>query len=369
MGTADQACLAAFRETAQRFAQKELKTRALDFDRYPYAEFNAGVVRAAREVGLSQVLLPEERGGTCQGMEVFSEILFFLAEADASVAAILLINALGQGAILKWGKPSLQEKYLSADLLAFPVYDSPSDLPKGMEAEKKGNGYVLKGKVEYLALAPVAEAAVIPAVLKGTEKIAFFLVDLNNPGISRSAPVLSLGLRGVPAADLETAGLEVPADNLLCPDAGSEYPGLAARFRPAAAALAVGVAAGSYEAAKAYTRERYQAGKIIIDHEMVRLLLSNVAVIAESGRTIFGAMARAVDEGREELLGETGLILSTELASRAVSDGVQALGGYGYIEDYGQEKRMRDAKQIESFFGPAPVKRLELLEGIIRREK
>ena len=369
MSTADQASLAAFRETAQRFAQKELKTRAIDFDRYPYAEFNAGAVQAAREVGLLQVLLPEERGGTGQGMEVFSEILFSLAQADASVAAILLVNALGQSALLKWGKPSLQEKYLSANLLAFPVYDSPANLPRGVEAEKKGNGYVLRGKVEYLALAPVAEAAVIPASLQGTEKTAFFLVDLKNPGISRSAPVLSLGLRGVPVADLEIGGLEVPADYLLCPDAGSEYPGFAARFSPAAAALAVGVAAGSYETAKAYARERYQAGKIIIDHEMIRLLLSNVAVIAESGRALFGAMARAVDEGREELLAETGLILSTELASRAVSDGVQALGGYGYIEDYGQEKRMRDAKQIESFFGPAPVKRLELLEGILRREK
>ncbi len=36
----------------------------------------------------------------------------------------------------------------------------------------------------------------------------------------------------------------------------------------------------------------------------------------------------------------------TELACELVNDGVQLLGGNGYMKDYGQEKRYRDARQV-----------------------
>jgi alkylation response protein AidB-like acyl-CoA dehydrogenase len=42
-------------------------------------------------------------------------------------------------------------------------------------------------------------------------------------------------------------------------------------------------------------------------------------------------------------------------------DGVQILGGYGYMHDYGQEKRMRDAKQVQAIFGPHAVKQMDIL--------
>jgi len=79
-------------------------------------------------------------------------------------------------------------------------------------------------------------------------------------------------------------------------------------------------------------------------------------------------MALAVENGDPGSLSEAGLILITEQASRATTDGVQVLGGYGYMQDYRQEKRMRDAKQIEAIFGAAPAKRLELMAEILKQE-
>jgi alkylation response protein AidB-like acyl-CoA dehydrogenase len=98
-------------------------------------------------------------------------------------------------------------------------------------------------------------------------------------------------------------------------------------------------------------------------------MLVNLEVIAESGQALVRAMAAAVDAGNGFPLSSAGLILLSEQASRVTADGVQCLGGYGYMEEYGQEKRMRDAKQIEALFGAAPAKRLELMEEILRRER
>lgn len=57
-----------------------------------------------------------------------------------------------------------------------------------------------------------------------------------------------------------------------------------------------------------------------------------------------------------------------EAAVQVTTDGVQALGGVGYMQDFGQEKRFRDAKQIQACFGLTPLKRIKLFEGLTNKE-
>lgn len=369
MSPASRTDLQAFQELAERFAKKELEPRAIDLDDYPYAAFNEPALKKAEELGLFKLMVPESLGGSGQGMAVFCQILYSLARADASFAAVLMVHTLAQSALLQWGNPAVIDKYLRLPLLAFPVYDLPTDLPRTVIAEKKGGGWILDGKLSYLALAPVAQALILPAEMKGTDKVGLWVVDARAKGLTIGAPVLSLGLRNCPAADVGVAGVETGAEQLLCADAGSAYPALAAGFRPAVAALSVGVVAGSFEAAKNYAKQRYQGGRMIVEHDQVRLLLANLAVVAETGKSLVFSMADAADEKRPWPISDAGLIFLSEAASRATSDGVQVLGGYGYMQDYGQEKRMRDAKQIESIFGAAPLKRLELIADILQQEE
>ena len=369
MGSISEADLQPFRELAERFARKELESKVLPLDDYPYTEFNNAAVQAAGEVGLLKAMVPESYGGIGQGMPVLCQILTLLAQTDASFAAVIFINTMAQTALLQWGSQALVDKYIQSPLMAFPAYDLPSDLPRDLTAEKKGDRFEIKGKMDFLPLSPVAEALILPVQMKGKDGIAFFLVDARAKGVTISDPVLSLGLRNCPVADVELDGVDVPQENLLCVSAEKEYPFLAAYFRPAATALTVGVVDGSYQAAKAYAKDRYQAGKVIIDHDQVRLLLANLAVIAESGKTLVKSMAQAAEDKQSRPLSDAGFILLSEQASRATSDGVQVLGGYGYIQDYGQEKRMRDAKQIESIFGAAPAKRLEMMQDILQKEQ
>jgi alkylation response protein AidB-like acyl-CoA dehydrogenase len=50
-----------------------------------------------------------------------------------------------------------------------------------------------------------------------------------------------------------------------------------------------------------------------------------------------------------------------ELSCNATSDGIQILGGYGYMKDYGQEKRYRDARMVQALLGAVPFKKLDII--------
>jgi len=326
---------------------------------------NDKALRTAAELGMFSLGLPEAQGGSGLGRQGLCEVLEPLAAADAGFAGVLFANSLAQAALLRWGGARRLAGQAPSTLIAFPVYDLPSDLPRGLTAKKHEQGYALDGRVELLALAPLASSLVLPAELAESGKVGFFLLPAVTPGLKIGAPLLTLGLRTCPAADVDLEAVTVPAASLFCPDADGAYPPLATTFRAAVAAMALGVLKGSWETARAYARERVQAGRPIVEHDQVRLMLINMAVIAETGAVLVAAMARAADEERPQLLAEAGLILLTEQAARAAADGVQVLGGYGYMQDYGQEKRMRDAKQIESIFGAARPKRLELADRLL----
>jgi len=359
--------LKGFYDLAERFAKKELEPKSLELDHYPYSEFNRRALAAAAEVELFKLALPESLGGSGQGMNALSIILSRLAQTDASFAALVFIQTLAQAAIVKWGKKEIAEKYLkpgdgkSPKILGFPVYAPPTDIPLGVKAEKSASGYLLSGNFSYLALAPVAEFLIVPAEVQGSGKASFFIIEKNTSGLKVSEPVLSLGLRNCPVADLEFAGVKAGPENLLGQEgrAGDEYPELCAAFGGPWASLSLGVLVGSYSAAKSFAQDRYQGGKQIIDHDQVRLMLANMAVLIEVASAAAISASRAIDEGRDPAPGFASGIFVTDAVTRAATDGVQCLGGYGYIHDYGQEKRMRDAKQIQAMFGPSPLKRLE----------
>ncbi len=132
------------------------------------------------------------------------------------------------------------------------------------------------------------------------------------------------------------------------------------------AAIAVGNARGALEAAARYARERYQGGAEIGRHPAVRLLLGEVAarVAAAAGHVHAAAAAAA----RSELgpLEAAGVKLAVcGLCRDAVSDALQVLGGYGYMEDYRLEKRLRDALTLVGLRPAGDEVRLALGSAVV----
>lgn len=325
----------------EEFADGEVADNVREDDRYPDVPFRQGLYDKCRDVGFLTMLLPEEAGGTGESPAALAEVLYELSKVDASVPAVFLCQAFGHSVLVNAGKTELAP---AGALIAGPVYDDPLDLPTGVTAEQDGVCWRLSGSLDSFALAPVAGAFLIPAVADGDP--ALFLVN-GTEGVKVGDPLLTLGLRACPVADLEMESA-VGAPVASGEDANTVYAKTVAAMRGPAAAVSAGIIAGSLAEGLEYCRERYQGYKQIIDHQQVRAELGRMVAESEAARELFRA---ACADGGSEMLGAAAQFVAGEMAARATTDGVQVLGGNGYTQEYGQEKRMRDAKQVQCFFG------------------
>jgi alkylation response protein AidB-like acyl-CoA dehydrogenase len=132
------------------------------------------------------------------------------------------------------------------------------------------------------------------------------------------------------------------------------------------AAIALGTARRALRESRAYATDRYQGGRIIEEHAAVQLLQGT----AEYDLVV---LASVLDRHAEEPLAsiEPRCLLAWacaaelavgEHACRAVSNSLQTFGGYGYMEDYGLEKRLRDVSTLRGLHGAPDQLKLYLNE-------
>jgi alkylation response protein AidB-like acyl-CoA dehydrogenase len=121
----------------------------------------------------------------------------------------------------------------------------------------------------------------------------------------------------------------------------------------------------SYETAREYAAERWQGGKIIIEHSLVRQMLADIHLASCQIDDAWKGMVTAIEPGKPLRTGQLAVSLrfAAELP-KLTSDGIQLLGGNGYMEDFGQERLFRDAKQCEMLLGHPQAKRFSAWEQV-----
>lgn len=364
--------LDAIRGLAERFASRELESAAAERDGYPFADFHWPAVEKAGSMGLLGLTLPESHGGSGLGMQALATVLRTLAAKDASLSLLVFSQCIGREFLIRCAPEGMRQGWTRApqgrpSLLGLPLYFVPEDLPEGVQAVSTDGRVHLSGMLESVACLPVANAALVPADLDGS--IRFFLVEMERSGVVVSPPVVSLGLRGCPVADLELRDVDVPTANHLGESGSHIYAWLADRYRGPLSAIALGILDGCCATAVKFARERYQGKKQIVEHDMVRRMLANMRAWIDVGAAAVWRICEISEfpegTGATEALSLQELL--TMAVTRAVTDGVQVLGGYGYMREYGQEKRMRDAKQLQAVFGSSPVRMMEIFEKGVRR--
>lgn len=354
---------------ARDFAAKELVDEREERDRFPFVPLCEDVLAKAAEVGFFAVMLPEEAGGSAEPVSALCVVLDEICQADASLGATIFTNALAQEVISQAGGTGLLAEIVCEDgsprqsLVAFPSYNNPGEVDHCARAVRTGDGYELSGGVEYVVLGGLVDRALLPAKLEAQSGYCFFLVDLEAAGVEASEPVLSLGMHACPAVDLTLSG--VPGTLAGGEGKGGEYfEACVDRLSAAAAAMAAGVMKGSFAEGFEYGKQREQGGRLIIDWSGLRSILADMALKAKVADMLVEKAARAVDREEEgwRFTSRAAAIQVAEMAVDATTDGIQVLGGYGYMKDYGQEKRFRDAKQIQSLMGITPLRRLKFIQ-------
>jgi len=364
-----------FEDLITSFSKKELKPNVGEHDRYPFGKLTDDVIESAfhkiYDLGFLGIMLPEKYGGIGQGISALCMMIGHVAQVDASYSLIILTSSLAQEIILETGDDKIAEKlFLNAKtardyLIAFPSFFNPGKAANLPQATLSGEKYKLTGNLDYLVLGNFSKWAIIPAKSAGKPGYSFFLIDLTDNSIIKSDPIVSLGLHACPIIDITLEGTN--AELIGVEGDGKKYFDMMSRtMHVATAAISAGIMKGSLDEALNYTREREQGGRSIINWSEVKMILGNMAIRSKAAdmcvaETCQGIEAKIHDWGIYSI--STALIVH-EMACEVVTDGVQILGGYGYMKDFGQEKRYRDARQVQALLGSAPIKKLALIDEI-----
>ena len=354
-------------DLAQSFAARELAGGTGQHDRYPFGEFYDQVLRKAHEVGFLGAILPESLGGLGGSIAALCEILIHICETDASPGGIIFTQALSQNLLLAagaWNLTQISPAAASAKdlLVAFPVYTNPAQTDSLPIAQKTGSDYNLTGRLELLVLGSLARQAIIPARLGIGPSYSFFLVNLDDQNVEKSEPVFTLGLHACPAVDVTFS--RVRARLIGEENTGHQYfEKVSPEMNAAAAAMNAGILRGVYNEAVAYSQNREQGGRPIINWSEIGMMLSSILVKADVAAMCVCQSCLELEQkksGYETRVSAAALHIA-ELSCNATSDGIQILGGYGYMKDYGQEKRYRDARMVQALLGAAPFKKLDII--------
>ena len=323
---------------------------------------------------------PQYNGG---GMDTISYALAIeeIARVDASAAVIMSVNnSLVCWGLEHYGTPQQKEKYLSrvasgeisgAFCLSEPEAGSDAT-SQHTTAEDKGDHYLLNGTKNWITNGGTAGVYLVMAqtdVSKKHKGINCLIVERGQPGFVIGKKEDKMGIRGSDTHSLMFQDVRVPKENRLGPE-GSGFNFAMSTLnggRIGIAAQALGIAAGAYELARQYARERKAFGKPIAEHQAIQFKLADMAMKIDAARHMVLHAAWVKDQG-ENYVKEAAMakLFASRIAQEVTSEAVQIHGGYGYVREFHVERMMRDAKITEIYEGTSEIQHLVIAREIMR---
>jgi alkylation response protein AidB-like acyl-CoA dehydrogenase len=342
-------------ETVREFARGELRPRAREADES--AKTPSELLSRAHELGLVANGLPEEFGGGGARSAVTGALVAEeLAWGDLSLALAMLAPSLLGYAVADHGSAAQRAALLPALVASAsctgtlaavePRFDSDPYRPR-TAARRDGAQWRLDGAK---CLVPWLEGVRHVLVLASADgALAGFLLPADAPGL-RAAPDAYMGIRALPTAELELAGVRVPLDARLGGDGGPDLRALVARGRVGLAALGVGVARAAFELARDYARERQAFGAPIATKQAIAFKLADMAIEIDGARLLTWEAAWRLDQG-EDATREAALAIHQvrRVALEVADSAVQVFGGHGYVREYLPELLLRNARGFACF--------------------
>ncbi len=348
------------RDTLRRFADEVMQPAARQADdrNGPPESYLA----TFHQLGAMETSVPESFGGAAERSSAVSQMLVAedLARGDMGLAYAALAPLSFATAVVLWGDekqraellpPLIEAQEVAASVAVVepqPLFD-PDSLRT--TAKKQSSGYVLDGEKTSVALAATARWFLIAArVHKAGPR--FFIVERSAPGLS-IVEEPTMGLRSAALGCLKLDGVRVQNDALLGGDRALKPAGKVAyreavsRARIAWGAMAVGCSQAVLDYVIPYVNERTAFGEPISHRQAVAFMVADIGIELESMRMLVYRAAGRIDAGlgceREAYLVRT---LCADKAMEIGTNGVQLLGGAGFIKDHPMELWYRHLRAI-----------------------
>ena len=362
--------------------QEQLRRSILEFgsrylneatsDRDAAHEFSRDAWKRCADFGIQGLPVPEAYGGVAADPVTIAIALEALGYACDDNGLLFSLNAQMWSAeipLVRFGTEAQKRRYLprlcDGSMIGVQGVTEPgtgSDaLAMTTRADRDGDDYLLNGAKTFITNAPVADVFVVFAVTdpaSGFAGLSAFLVDRDAPGLSVGEPFRKMGLRTSPMSELAFADCHVRADSRLGPEgAGMAIFNASMEWeRIFILASAVGTMQRQVDRSVAYARERRQFGQPIASFQAVSHKIVDMKVRCDTARLLLYHTAWLKGRKRSITLESamTKLYLSESLVASSM-DALQVHGAYGYMEESGVERDVRDALGSRFYSGTSQI--------------
>ncbi|MEL6974340.1 MAG: acyl-CoA dehydrogenase [Bacteroidota bacterium] len=366
-------------QAAKDFAETELLPEVIERD--DAQRFPAEEVKKMGALGFMGMMVDPKYGGS--GMDTLSYVLVMeeLSKIDASASVIVSVNnSLVCWGLETYGTEAQKQKYLpgltsgeiiGAFCLSEPEAGSDATSQK-TTAFDKGDHYILNGTKNWITNGSSASVYLVIAqtdIEKGHKGINAFIVEKGMPGFEIGPKENKLGIRGSDTHSLIFNDVKVPKENRLGEDGfGFKFAmKTLAGGRIGIAAQALGIAAGAYEFAKKYSKERKAFGTEISNHQAIAFKLADMHTKIEAARYLVYKAAWDKDNGLNyDLSGAMAKLYASEVAMETAVEAVQVHGGNGFVKDYHVERLMRDAKITQIYEGTSEIQKIVISRSVLK---
>uniref|UniRef100_A0A671N8V3 Isovaleryl-CoA dehydrogenase, mitochondrial n=1 Tax=Sinocyclocheilus anshuiensis TaxID=1608454 RepID=A0A671N8V3_9TELE len=332
------------RRTVQRFCQEKLTPYADEIDKTNEFPRMRNFWKEMGELGLLGVTAPVEYGGT--GLGYLDHVIVMEEISRVSAAIALSYGAhsnLCVNQMVRHANQKQKEKYMPklmtgehVGALAMSEPNSGSDVVSmKLTAKKQGDHYMLNGNKFWITNGPDADVLIVYAKTDpeaAARGITAFIVEKGMPGFSTAQNLLCIFVSEYTHPFCWTCWVIVYFQYIMQAVLDHAIP---------------------------YLHVREAFGQKIGHFQLMQGKMADMYTRLNSGRQYLYNVARACDKGHFSAKDCAGVILyCAENATQVALDGIQCLGGNGYINDYPMGRFLRDAKLYEIGAGTSEVRRM-----------
>lgn len=346
------------KEALRRFVEKEVAPLVEEAE--AHGKFPLHLFRRMGELGYLCVRYPLEIGGG--GSDKITECILAeeLNRICAGIAAGLMVQGgLATLPIYQFGSQELKERILlpaikgekiGAFALTEPDVGSDAASIK-TRATRDRDHYILRGAKTFITNGPICDYAVVAATVDPSRKaegISLFVVEKGTPGFTVTRKLEKVGNRSAETGELLFDDCRIPAANMIGDMEGKGFEQIRDTLmsgRITYGGRSTGVAQAAYEASLKYAQDRVQFGRPIVQFQVTRFKLAQMAMKIDVMRSYTYRVARLYDEGHR-VMKEASMVklFCAETLQEILAQAMQIHGGYGYTMEYPIQRYWRDGR-------------------------
>ncbi|NRB50905.1 MAG: acyl-CoA dehydrogenase family protein [Saprospiraceae bacterium] len=367
-------------QAARAFALERIAPFAAQWDRDEH--ISRQQIQSYAEAGFFGMTIPVEYGG--HGRSALDAVLVIEEIArHCGISARLIVDH-NFGAIitiLNFGTEEQKRRILPDICIGQSLMSIGMTEPEAgsaltdltTAAQTAGSHYSINGTKHWITGAGEREYTLVYARfddIPGPKGIGAILVHRDMPGFKYAGRIPSMGVRGVQEGILEFHDMQVPKENLVVPP-GSAFSQLMSAYngqRVGASAVALGIAQGAFDFAKAYADQRQQFGRRITDFQTSQFKLADMAIELDAARLlIYRAASQAKAAITDRYASSVAKVYASEMALRVASEAIQLCGAQGYSRLLPLERMFRDVRCFTLAGGSAEMQRIGIATKILGR--